>query len=54
MHWNKPWFQYSIILLLAFVWGSSFILMKIGLMSFTSNQAAAIRVLLASLALVPL
>jgi drug/metabolite transporter (DMT)-like permease len=54
MHWTKPWFQYSIILLLAFVWGSSFILMKIGLMSFTSNQAAAIRVLLASLALLPL
>lgn len=53
MHWNKPWFQYSIILLLALVWGSSFILMKIGMKSFTSNQAAAIRILFASLFLLP-
>ena len=53
MHWEKRWFQYSILLLLAFVWGSSFILMKIGLKSFSSNQAAAIRILLASLFLFP-
>ncbi len=54
MNWDKRWFQYSILLLLAFVWGSSFILMKIGLRSFSSNQAAAIRILLASLVLLPL
>ena len=53
MNWEKRWFQYSILLLLAFVWGSSFILMKIGLKSFSSNQAAAIRMLLASLVLLP-
>lgn len=53
MNWEKRWFQYSILLLLAFVWGSSFILMKIGLKSFTSNQAAAIRILCASLVLLP-
>ena len=53
MHWEKRWFQYSVLLLLAFVWGSSFILMKIGLISFSSNQAAAIRMLLASLVLLP-
>ncbi len=54
MHWNKAWFQLSILMLLAFVWGSSFILMKVGLKSFTSTQAAAIRILLASLTLLPL
>lgn len=54
MIWEKRWFQFSILLLLAFIWGSSFILMKIGLKSFSNNQAAAIRIFLASLALLPL
>lgn len=53
MIWEKRWFQYSILLLLAFVWGSSFILMKIGLKSFSSNQAGAIRIIFASLVLMP-
>ncbi|MDQ2179459.1 DMT family transporter [Marinifilum sp. D714] len=53
MHWKKPWFQLTILILLAFVWGSSFILMKIGLKSFSSEQAAGIRMLLASLVLLP-
>ncbi|HLP15511.1 MAG TPA: DMT family transporter, partial [Bacteroidota bacterium] len=39
---------------LAFVWGSSFILMKIGLRSFSNDQAGAVRILLASLALLPI
>jgi len=54
MNWEKRWFQFSILFLLAFVWGSSFILMKIGLKSFNSYQAAAIRMLLASLVLFPI
>lgn len=54
MIWKKQWFQFAVIMLLAFIWGSSFILMKIGLMSFSSNQAAALRILLASLALLPI
>lgn len=53
MIWQKRWFQLTILLILAFVWGSSFILMKIGMMSFDSNQAAALRILMASLALMP-
>jgi drug/metabolite transporter (DMT)-like permease len=53
MIWTKRSFQYSVILILALVWGSSFILMKIGLKSFSSSQAAAIRILLASLFLLP-
>lgn len=53
MHWGKSWFQLSILFLIAFVWGSSFILMKIGLKSFSSEQAAGIRMLLAALVLLP-
>lgn len=54
MHWKKPWFQFSILMLLALVWGSSFILMKIGLKSFNHTQAASIRILFASVALLPI
>ena len=53
MYWDKRWFQYAVLLLLAFVWGSSFILMKIGLKSFSNEQAAAIRIVFASLAILP-
>ena len=54
MIWEKRGFQFSILMLLAFVWGSSFILMKIGLKSFSPDQAGALRILLASLVLLPL
>jgi drug/metabolite transporter (DMT)-like permease len=53
MPWTKKWFQYLILLFLAFIWGSSFILMKIGLKSFNSSQVAAMRILFASLFLLP-
>ena len=54
MIWEKRWFQFTILMILAFIWGSSFILMKIGLKSFSSDQAAAIRIFLASLVLLPI
>jgi drug/metabolite transporter (DMT)-like permease len=54
MIWEKRWFQFAVLLGLGFVWGSSFILIKIGLKSFSNDQAAAIRMLLASLALLPI
>jgi len=54
MIWEKRSFQFGILMLLAFVWGSSFILMKIGLKSFSPDQAGALRILMASLALLPL
>jgi drug/metabolite transporter (DMT)-like permease len=54
MIWEKRGFQFSILLLLAFVWGSSFILMKIGLKSFSPEQAGALRIVMASLVLLPL
>lgn len=53
MAWHTRWFQYIILLFLALIWGSSFILMKIGLKSFTSIQAACIRIFLAWLVLLP-
>jgi drug/metabolite transporter (DMT)-like permease len=54
MMWGKRWFQFTILMILAFIWGSSFILMKIGMKSFSSDQAAAVRILLASLVLLPI
>ncbi len=54
MIWQKRWFQFTILMILAFIWGSSFILMKIGLESFSSYQAAALRILMASLVLLPI
>lgn len=54
MIWTKRWFQLTILMILAFVWGSSFILMKIGMKSFSSDQAAALRILMASLVLLPI
>ena len=53
MPWNKKWFQFTVLMILAFVWGSSFILMKIGLKSFSSEQAASIRIGSAFLVLLP-
>ena len=54
MIWTKRWFQLTMLMVLAFIWGSSFILMKIGLKSFSPDQAGALRILLASLALLPI
>lgn len=54
MLWEKKWFQFTILMTLAFIWGSSFILMKMGLKSFSSDQAASIRIVLASLVLWPI
>lgn len=54
MIWEKRWFQFAILIILAFIWGSSFILMKFGLKSFSPEQAGALRILLASLVLLPI
>ncbi|MBS2212014.1 DMT family transporter [Carboxylicivirga mesophila] len=54
MPWEKKWFQFTVLLLLAFIWGSSFILMKIGLKSFDNIQVASLRMGFASLFLLPL
>ncbi|MDP3644932.1 MAG: DMT family transporter [Bacteroidota bacterium] len=53
MIWKNRGFQFTILLVLAFIWGSSFILMKIGLKSFSPEQAGALRIVMASLVLLP-
>ena len=54
MIWEKRWFQFTILMVLAFIWGSSFILMKIGLKSFSPEQSGALRIFFASLVLLPI
>lgn len=49
----KGW-QWATLLTLAFIWGSSFILMKRGLRSFDYGQVAAFRVFFGFLVLAPL
>ena len=49
---NKQW-QYFILFVLAFIWGSSFILMKKGLESFSAGQVAALRLFLSFLFFIP-
>lgn len=47
-------FQWIILLLLALTWGSSFILMKKGLLYFDSTEVAAFRVSMAMVVLLPI
>jgi drug/metabolite transporter (DMT)-like permease len=51
---NTPARQYIAIALLALIWGSSFILMKRGLESFSAMQVAEYRLFISGLALFPL
>lgn len=50
---NRPIIQWLFLFFLAFVWGSSFILMKKGLISYDSNQVAALRIFISFLFLLP-
>lgn len=50
---KNPVFSWLLLILLALIWGSSFILMKKGLMAFDSNQVAALRIFIAFLFLLP-
>ena len=51
---NSKLWQWLVLLALALVWGSSFILMKRGLVSFTNGQVAAYRIFISFLILLPL
>ena len=53
MIWEKRWFQFAVLFGISLVWGSSFILVKVGLKSFDHNQAASIRIILAWIVLLP-
>lgn len=45
--------QYGLLIILAFIWGTSFILMKKGLQSFTHTQVAAFRIFISFVFLLP-
>lgn len=49
---KKRW-QWASMLLLAFIWGCSFILMKKGLLAFSYTQVAAIRIFFGFIVLLP-
>ncbi|MFN7015511.1 MAG: EamA family transporter, partial [Bacteroidia bacterium] len=51
---NVSFISWFLLVLLSFIWGSSFILMKRGLEAFTSEQVAALRIVIAFLFLLPL
>ncbi|MBI3510587.1 MAG: EamA family transporter [Bacteroidetes bacterium] len=51
---NRSLLHWIIFIALGLTWGSSFILMKRGLDSFTSDQVAALRIFIAFLFLLPL
>lgn len=50
---NKNFTGWLLFILISVIWGSSFILMKIGLQTLTAYQVAAIRILSASVVLLP-
>lgn len=56
---QKKWSSWCLLVLLASIWGSSFILMKLGMYDadgkpvFSSTQVGALRMLIASLVLLP-
>lgn len=47
------WLKWTILISLALVWGSSFILMKRGLESFTSLEVGSYRIVMAGFVLIP-
>ncbi len=50
---SRSWFPYAILFFLALTWGSSFILIKRGLETFSSNEVGALRVVITWLFLLP-
>lgn len=50
---NHKTFAWLILIVLSLVWGSSFILMKQGLRSFTSDEVAGLRITIASAFMLP-
>lgn len=50
---GKQFLNWGLFLLLCLIWGSSFILMKVGLKVLTPYQVASLRIISAGLALIP-
>ncbi len=50
---NKTLLSWALLLVLALVWGSSFILIKKGLLAFSADEVGALRIVAASVFLLP-
>jgi drug/metabolite transporter (DMT)-like permease len=50
---NKFW-NWFLFMMLSFIWGSSFVLMKEGLVKLTAFQVASLRIVLSGLILLPM
>lgn len=50
---NADWLNYFLLLLLSLVWGSSYILIKKGLIAYTPPQVACLRIAISSLTFLP-
>src|SRR5690554_4325034 len=53
MNLEKKIWQYLLLFLLAFIWGSSFILMKKGMKAYSHDEVAALRIAISFLFLLP-
>jgi len=51
---DQVWYRWAILLTLSLIWGSSYILIKKGLVSFSPVQLATLRVSISGLAFLPL
>ncbi len=51
---TRDWKGWIVFILLAFIWGGSFILIKKGLIHFTSTEVGALRIAISAMAFVPL
>ncbi len=53
INFSKPAVQWTTLICLAFIWGSSFILMKRGLVAFSAIEIAAYRIFAVSVCMLP-
>lgn len=53
MNFNSKFWNWVLLIILALIWGSSFILMKRGMVAFSSSQVAGLRMFIAFLFIVP-
>jgi len=51
--WKNRGIQWTMLLILGFIWGTSYILMKRGLIAFSAGQVASLRLSIAFIALLP-
>ena len=54
MNSNKSWISWTILIILVFVWGSSFILIKKSLIYFSGEEVGLLRIVITFLFLLPL